>query len=147
MAGSGHYWAYLRDFGSARWVKYNDSHVGVAADEDQVMADAFGGGSAQTSAYCVLYVDAETGKHKRTTGGGRGVRRRARRDARNTCPRYQTQRFDFFFVCLRAPAATEFATPFVEDAALIPPELQERIATHNAELPEPVAADQQGDGL
>ena len=56
VAGSGHYWAYIKDFKNNKWIKYNDVRVNEA-DEETVMKEA-AGGYANTSAYFLIYMDS-----------------------------------------------------------------------------------------
>ncbi len=59
IAGSGHYWAYLRDFTRPKqWIKFNDMRVSEV-EEAVVMRDAFGG-YANTSASFLIYIDKNT---------------------------------------------------------------------------------------
>lgn len=56
IAGSGHYWAYLRDWQHDRWIRVDDALVSVVEWED-VRAAAVGQELANTSAYVLVYVD------------------------------------------------------------------------------------------
>jgi len=56
-AGSGHYWAYIRNPHTNKWTKFNDMRV-CEMDEETVMKEAVGG-TANTSAYFLLYMDKE----------------------------------------------------------------------------------------
>jgi len=58
IAGSGHYWAYVRDWQNDRWIRYDDALVSVKAWED-VRAEAVGQAGSNTSAYVLVYLDKE----------------------------------------------------------------------------------------
>lgn len=55
QAGSGHYYAYIYEWDSKIWRKYNDIHV-TEVDAAEVMENSVGG-MGQQSAYCLFYVD------------------------------------------------------------------------------------------
>jgi hypothetical protein len=57
VAGSGHYWAYIRDLKTGKWQKFNDIFVSEV-DQDVVFADAIGG-SGNTSAYFLIYMNEQ----------------------------------------------------------------------------------------
>lgn len=57
-AGSGHYWAHIRDpLKAGRWIKFNDIHCSVVTQDD-VFKDALGGPGI-TSAYFLIYMSEE----------------------------------------------------------------------------------------
>lgn len=57
IAGSGHYWAYIRDFKQEnKWIKFNDMRVSEV-DEEILMKEAVGGEISNTSAYFLIYID------------------------------------------------------------------------------------------
>lgn len=58
IAGSGHYWAYVRDRLNDRWIRYDDSIVTVVAWED-VQRVAVGETGSNTCAYVLVYLDQE----------------------------------------------------------------------------------------
>lgn len=59
QASSGHYWAYVRSFSHEnRWLKFNDMAV-TEADWEELERDG-AGGYLNTSAYCLIYVEADT---------------------------------------------------------------------------------------
>lgn len=55
VAGTGHYWAFIREPSSDRWTKFNDMRVSHV-DEETVMREAVGG-YANASAYFLIYLD------------------------------------------------------------------------------------------
>jgi ubiquitin carboxyl-terminal hydrolase 25/28 len=55
QAGSGHYFAYIRDAAQNKWRKFNDIRV-TEVDEQEVFRVATGG-FGYNSAYCLVYVD------------------------------------------------------------------------------------------
>lgn len=63
FAGGGHYWAYLKNYHTDKWIKFNDIRISQV-EEELVLREAIGG-SANTSGYFLIYVDerALTGKH------------------------------------------------------------------------------------
>eukprot|EP01122_Echinamoeba_exundans_P013317 TRINITY_DN5797_c0_g1_i1.p1 TRINITY_DN5797_c0_g1~~TRINITY_DN5797_c0_g1_i1.p1 ORF type:complete len:1044 (-),score=252.43 TRINITY_DN5797_c0_g1_i1:14-3145(-) len=57
-AGSGHYWAHIRDTqNGGRWIKFNDVHCSNVSQED-VFKDALGGPGI-TSAYFLIYMSED----------------------------------------------------------------------------------------
>eukprot|EP00929_Paragymnodinium_shiwhaense_P064594 TRINITY_DN32382_c0_g1_i1.p1 TRINITY_DN32382_c0_g1~~TRINITY_DN32382_c0_g1_i1.p1 ORF type:complete len:1119 (-),score=286.46 TRINITY_DN32382_c0_g1_i1:113-3469(-) len=56
IAGSGHYWAYLRDWPNDRWLRFDDAAVSIVKWED-VRTAAVGGSS--TSAYVFVYLQQD----------------------------------------------------------------------------------------
>ncbi|XP_064650656.1 ubiquitin carboxyl-terminal hydrolase 25-like isoform X2 [Lineus longissimus] len=56
QAASGHYWAYVYDAFGQRWLKFNDIAVTESSWEEIVKESV--GGYHNTSAYCLMYVDA-----------------------------------------------------------------------------------------
>lgn len=58
IAGSGHYWAYVRDWSNSRWIRYDDSVVSVVTWDD-VWRAAVGEDGSNTSAYVLVYLDQE----------------------------------------------------------------------------------------
>eukprot|EP01119_Soliformovum_irregulare_P016726 TRINITY_DN4887_c0_g1_i1.p1 TRINITY_DN4887_c0_g1~~TRINITY_DN4887_c0_g1_i1.p1 ORF type:complete len:911 (-),score=321.92 TRINITY_DN4887_c0_g1_i1:169-2667(-) len=57
VAGSGHYWAYIRNPNTDQWTKFNDMRVSDA-DEETVMRESIGG-YASSSAYFLIYLDSD----------------------------------------------------------------------------------------
>jgi len=57
FAGGGHYWAHLRNIQNNKWMKFNDVRV-TEVDEETVLKEATGG-SANTSAYFLIYINEE----------------------------------------------------------------------------------------
>eukprot|EP01113_Clastostelium_recurvatum_P034055 TRINITY_DN4575_c0_g1_i2.p1 TRINITY_DN4575_c0_g1~~TRINITY_DN4575_c0_g1_i2.p1 ORF type:complete len:1155 (+),score=301.78 TRINITY_DN4575_c0_g1_i2:51-3515(+) len=55
LAGSGHYWAYLRNPETDAWTKFNDTLV-TSVDAETVMRESVGG-YQNASAYFLIYVD------------------------------------------------------------------------------------------
>lgn len=60
IAGSGHYWAYLRDWHSDRWIRFDDAIVSFVSWED-VHAAATGQAGSNTGAYVLVYMAKELG--------------------------------------------------------------------------------------
>mmetsp|Transcript_73355 Transcript_73355/g.203593 ORF Transcript_73355/g.203593 Transcript_73355/m.203593 type:complete len:1148 (-) Transcript_73355:78-3521(-) len=58
IAGSGHYWAYLRDWRNDRWIRVDDAIVSVVTWET-VHAAAVGQEGSNTSAYVLVYLQTE----------------------------------------------------------------------------------------
>lgn len=58
IAGSGHYWAYLRDWQSDRWIRFDDAVVSFVSWED-VHAAATGKAGSNTGAYALVYMAKE----------------------------------------------------------------------------------------
>ena len=56
QAASGHYWAYLHSPRHCKWLKFNDITVTEASWEELEKEGV--GGYHNTSAYCLVYVDA-----------------------------------------------------------------------------------------
>lgn len=54
FAESGHYYSFIKDFGSMQWYRYNDMTV-KAVDEKEVFEVAYGGKS-NANAYYLIYV-------------------------------------------------------------------------------------------
>ena len=53
MAGSGHYYSFIREVETNTWKRYNDIQV-TDEKEDVVMKEAFGGYN-NANAYCLVY--------------------------------------------------------------------------------------------
>eukprot|EP00928_Gymnodinium_smaydae_P013541 TRINITY_DN14936_c0_g2_i1.p1 TRINITY_DN14936_c0_g2~~TRINITY_DN14936_c0_g2_i1.p1 ORF type:complete len:1089 (+),score=206.61 TRINITY_DN14936_c0_g2_i1:132-3398(+) len=58
IAGSGHYWAYLRDRPNNRWIRFDDALVSVVEWED-LRSEAVGKDGSNTSAYVLVYLERE----------------------------------------------------------------------------------------
>merc|ERR1712136_277374 len=76
VAGSGHYWAYLRDMANERWIRYDDAVVSVVS-WDEVRENAFGQDGSNTSAYVLVYVDQSVTKEQRKSQDLGAVRQSA----------------------------------------------------------------------
>eukprot|EP00927_Polykrikos_kofoidii_P069183 TRINITY_DN6456_c0_g1_i1.p1 TRINITY_DN6456_c0_g1~~TRINITY_DN6456_c0_g1_i1.p1 ORF type:complete len:1247 (+),score=311.40 TRINITY_DN6456_c0_g1_i1:52-3741(+) len=63
IAGSGHYWAYVRDWSNDRWIRFDDALVSVVPWED-VRAAAVGKEGSNTSAYVLVYVEQELAREQ-----------------------------------------------------------------------------------
>jgi ubiquitin carboxyl-terminal hydrolase 25 len=59
VAVSGHYYAFIKDEENFLWRKYNDHHVSTV-EEDEVIKISEGGNTTMGSAYCLLYVSAQS---------------------------------------------------------------------------------------
>ncbi|XP_044077692.1 ubiquitin carboxyl-terminal hydrolase 28 isoform X3 [Siniperca chuatsi] len=55
QASAGHYWAYIYDHASQRWMKYNDISI-TESSWEELERDSFGG-MTNASAYCLMYID------------------------------------------------------------------------------------------
>eukprot|EP00026_Physarum_polycephalum_P001894 Phypoly_transcript_01897.p1 GENE.Phypoly_transcript_01897~~Phypoly_transcript_01897.p1 ORF type:complete len:1017 (+),score=204.66 Phypoly_transcript_01897:308-3052(+) len=55
VAGSGHYWAFLTDPRTGKWMRFNDMRVSNVVEEE-VMTESVGG-HANSSAYFLIYVE------------------------------------------------------------------------------------------
>ncbi|KAM3601776.1 uncharacterized protein V6R79_018744 [Siganus canaliculatus] len=55
QASAGHYWAYIYDHASQRWMKYNDVSI-TESSWEELERDSFGG-MTNASAYCLMYID------------------------------------------------------------------------------------------
>ncbi|KAH3703156.1 hypothetical protein DPMN_078186, partial [Dreissena polymorpha] len=55
QAASGHYWAYIHDAGTDKWLKFNDIAVSDASWEE--LEKECVGGYHNASAYCLMYID------------------------------------------------------------------------------------------
>jgi len=58
IAGSGHYWAYLRDEHLERWIRFDDAVVSIVPWEE-VSAAALGQEGSNTSAYILVYMEKD----------------------------------------------------------------------------------------
>ncbi|KAJ8347529.1 hypothetical protein SKAU_G00261180 [Synaphobranchus kaupii] len=54
QASAGHYWAYIFDHSSKRWLKYNDISV-TESSWEELERDSYGG-MTNASAYCLMYI-------------------------------------------------------------------------------------------
>lgn len=64
IAGSGHYWAYLRDWQHDRWIRYDDALTSVVSWDD-VRTAAVGQAGSNTSAYVLVYLHQELATQQR----------------------------------------------------------------------------------
>jgi len=64
IAGSGHYWAFIRDWQQDRWYRLDDARVTVVP-WDEVRESAVGREGSHTSAYVLVYVQAGVAAEQR----------------------------------------------------------------------------------
>mmetsp|Transcript_65238 Transcript_65238/g.211248 ORF Transcript_65238/g.211248 Transcript_65238/m.211248 type:complete len:1145 (-) Transcript_65238:110-3544(-) len=64
IAGSGHYWAFIRDWQQDRWYRLDDARVTVVP-WDEVHESAVGREGSHTSAYVLVYVQAGVAAEQR----------------------------------------------------------------------------------